>query len=289
MVRACAALVALVLSLLPLAGAQAADPQPKYWNDVQIVATMAIKVEATNQDMVADTMYRYAWLPEDKTESLIVDYQQVKVAVNKNVLLDSLLTRDKLVELKAGAKVSTPIAELPPAVQARLKAAYGTPLCKRTLDENGLEIKREVVAGPDAKLMIDNGVITNALLFHPPFYADKSKWESPLEFSMGNGGFAKGKLTYVLEPNSDPKQPVFKVYGSAALASHRQPGPVVMFAKDAAYEITGEQTYDTATKQWISGKMKVEISFRLDTEEKEIGSAAGNMDITFKRVPAEKQ
>jgi hypothetical protein len=160
------------------------------------------------------------------------------------------------------------------------------PLCKIEVDNNDKEVKRTIVAGAGAKTLVDNGLIANAVLFHPAYFTDKDEWQSDAEISMGNGGFAKGKLTYKKVPGGKGGQAV-KVTGTLSNDNFKQPGsPLVI--KDVKYVVTGEQTYDSAVKEWVSGKLTLDVAMTMTVDDKTVGTSKGTMIVTLEKPPAKK-
>jgi hypothetical protein len=99
---------------------------------------------------------------------------------------------------------------------------------------------------------------------------------------MGNGGFAKGKLTYTKTPSGKGLQSV-KVSGTLTNAGFKIPNTPVAITT-ARYVVTGEQSYDPAKRNWVSGKLTIDLLYDMSADNKPIGDAKGQMIVTFEKV-----
>jgi hypothetical protein len=136
-------------------------------------------------------------------------------------------------------------------------------------------------------LLVDNGLIAGARLFHVKFPATERQWNAPNEVSMGNGGFARGTLTYAKTGTSASGQTVVKVSGTLVNNLFQPPGksPAV---KNARYVVTGKQTYDSAAGEWTSGDLSIDLSFDLEMDGKLASSAKGVMRVSLRSPPEKK-
>jgi hypothetical protein len=173
--------------------------------------------------------------------------------------------------------------EAPEALKMMMQDCFEVPICKLKIDENSKEIKRSIVAGPGAEEILKLGQIANAMFFHPPFKAGLDKWDAEREISMGQGGYAKGKLTYE-KGKADKEGLHFKVTGTLTNDDF-QPADSPVGYKDARYVIVGEQSYDPAKKEWISGKMHIDVSFKMRAFA---ASAKGTILMQLESVPKKK-
>ena len=211
---------------------------------------------------------------------------KVKASEGEKELMNSFMSRAKFVNTQNGQTQEVPFDQAPDELKSMLKDSFEVPLCKIEVDNNDKEVKRTIVAGAGAKTLVDNGLIANAVLFHPAYFTDKDEWQSDAEISMGNGGFAKGKLTYKKVPGGKGGQAV-KVTGTLSNDNFKQPGsPLVI--KDVKYVVTGEQTYDPAVKEWVSGKLTIDVSFQIVFEDDTKVSNKGTMVMTLEKLPAKK-
>jgi hypothetical protein len=154
------------------------------------------KVDSVEQKVDATADVRYTWKNVGEERVLLLEMIKTKAVADGKTLLDTTMSREKTSNVSEGVAKEVKAADSPEGLRKFLQATFGQPLCKLQRDANGKEVKRTVVAQPEAKGIIENGMIANGLLFHPPYYPGKSEWESEREVGMGNGGFAKGKLHY---------------------------------------------------------------------------------------------
>jgi hypothetical protein len=167
-------------------------------------------------------------------------------------------------------------------MKTMLRDSFDVPLCKIQVDENGKVLKRTIVAGPGAQNLIDNGIVANCLLFHAPFLRDKNQWESDAEVSMGNGGYVKGKLNYTKAERGRGGQAV-KVNGTLTNDRFVQ-AATGLTATNTKYVVNGEQTYDPAKKEWVTGKLNIDVSFQISAAGQN-GSAKGTMVVGLNDKP----
>lgn len=249
---------------------------------VNISSTVNMDADGKKQVIDAKTALAYRWANKGTERTLSYDSTQVNVQIDAKSTLDMVMSREKVIVGSGDQKKETLFKDCPENQQKMLQDSFAVALCKLQVDANRVETKRDVVAGEGAKVMIDNGMIANAVLFHAPFFADKPEWEADREISMGNSGFAKGKLTYKRVAGKEP--PTVTVTGKLANAKHKLPtGPISIV--DANYDVTGEQTFDPAVGEWTAGKLAIEMSFDIANEAKKIGSAKGTMTQTLEYKP----
>ena len=103
---------------------------------------------------------------------------------------------------------------------------------------------------------------------------------------MGNGGCAKGRLAYQ-KTAGDQLGATVSVSGTLKNAGFEQPG-TPLTVQQAKLVVRGRQTYDLAKHEWDSGKLSMDVSFRMTVAEEIIGTAAGIMIVNFKKLPRDK-
>ncbi len=266
----------------------AADATPAATNSFKMKLVSQMTTDVLNQKMTmkGDTEVAYNWQSKGQERTLALDSVQIKVNMDGNEMMDLVSTREKLVIVQKGTTNILTAETAPNHVKKMLQHEFGTPLCRVELDRQGTEIKRQYLADKDARPQIVETMVANSLLFHPPYHPSAKEWSADKEISMGNGGFAKGKLTYT-KP-ADGKSPyVVKVTGTLMNERFPQPGTPVT-VKEARYVVTGEQTYDPALKEWVSGHHDIVVSHQLEAEGKIVGAAKGNINATFQRLPTAK-
>jgi hypothetical protein len=249
---------------------------------ISIASKVDMDIQGKVQKLDADTDLYYTWKRAGLERVLGFDSMQVKVNADGKPLMDTFMSREKFTNTDQGKTDEVPFEKAPDALKNILQDSFGVPVCKLDVDDNGKEKKRTVVAGPGAKDLIDNGTIANAVLFHPPYFRNQDEWQADAEISMGNGGYAKGKLTYKKTPGG-----AIKVSGVLANDAYKQPG-TPLTVKNARYVVSGEQTYDAAQQEWATGKFAINLSFQFVADDKAIGSAKGTMTIGFEKLPGKK-
>jgi hypothetical protein len=229
-----------------------------------------------------DTEMRYAWRVAKNARIMLLDLVTLKALENGKVIMESSMSRDRFFYGNASGTQDFNEKNAPEALKQLLQDSFGSPLYKLTTDKNGGETSRKMIAGPGAKLVTSSGVIANGLLFHPPFPADKDQWDADTELSMGNAGFTKGKLTYKKTTAAGRQQSV-SVSGNLSKEIVQEPGTQVA-VKNLTLAVEGEQTYDTRLREWVSGKLKINVSFETWKGDEKTGSTTGTMALRFERI-----
>ncbi|MDF1665920.1 MAG: hypothetical protein P1V97_29460 [Planctomycetota bacterium] len=176
------------------------------------------------------------------------------------------------------------IREIPfdksPKPQQELLKTFGKAFVKITLDGEGKESKREL-ANPSesAKTLEKEGLVANARLFHPEFSAKKA-WKAKREIAMGNGTFISGELNYEKQDKPDANgHIVVKVSGTLTKKKMVNNGIEMVNIK---YVVNGQELYDPKKKIWLSGDLKIAVTWDVKTPGGN-GTAAGTMKL--KLVP----
>jgi hypothetical protein len=250
-----------------------------------LVSELTMDIGGKTQKLNADTGLFYSLQRGDKETTLLFDAIEVKVVSEGKELMNTQMSREKLKTVKDGKTQEVARADAPPELKKMLEDSFGAPICQLVLEKNGKEIKRTVVAGPGAKSLVDNGQIANARFFHALYATGDTKWESPNEISMGNGGYAKGKLTYEKIKGAKAGQTKVKVSGRLTADSVTLPGNPLTI-KDAKYDVTGDQTYDAAVGDWVAGDLVIQVFYAMEAGGKAVGTAKGTMKVKLELLPA---
>jgi hypothetical protein len=217
-----------------------------------------------------------------------LDFFLLKAAKqNGQESVNSFMSREKTRDISKGETEEVRFEDAAEELKNRLRDSFGVPVCKLVVDKSGKEIKRTIVAGPGAKTLIENGMIANALLFHTMFPENQYQWQASSEVSMGNGCYARGKLTYLKQANGKAGQTVVKVSGILLNDSFKKPGTRLTIKK-VRYVVNGNQTYDLALREWISGKLSFKVSFLMESNDKPLGSAEGMLLVVLETLPSRK-
>jgi hypothetical protein len=251
---------------------------------VGIQAKLTMDVGEKDGSLEADGGFVYTWKREGKIRTLVVDSLEMRAVQGETELMNAKMSRSGIIDLKNGMKTETKVEDAPKQLKQMLTDIFGSPICKIELDETGKEAKRTIVAGPGAKVMIDTGMVSNALMFHPWYPPNKDEWQADLEVSAGNT-LASGKATYTKVAGGKGGQAV-KVAGTLTADGVKGPGGLII--KDGKYKVTGEQTYDPERKEWIAGKLTLDVSCKVSDGTKVVGSVKGEIVATVKMLPEKK-
>lgn len=279
--------ILLLTGLLVLCSARFATADETNHFHIKIDSTIDMEITGKKQFMSALTEFAYQWRRDGNARTLFIDSTYVKADMNGQPLAQTLMNAEKFVDTKGDKKTEILVNEANDELKKILIDSFTAPICVLTVDESGLETKRSMVAKEGAKSQVENGIIANCTMFHPPYFANKQEWERETEFSAGNGAYVKGNLLYKKGEKTAAGQKV-TFSGTLKNPGYIRPGtPLKM--ENNVYKITGEQTYDPASKEHVSGKLVVDISFDMSVSDKPLGNAKGKMNLTFThKAPASK-
>jgi len=236
----------------------------------------------------ADASFQYTWRHQGNQAELLLHRIDDTTRLGDQPVIESTRSRERF-HAQRGEQVlaDASLDNAEPPVREMLLASFDSPLCKITLDENGREVAREVTAAPAAKMVLDDGIIANARLFHGPFPAGKKTWQAPAQISMGGGRFADGTLSYTLIDRSTSSsvapQDRIPVHVAGELVGGAANGPA---GQDrVTYRLDGTQIYDRTLGRWISGEFDVSMTSEIGAEGQKI-TAAGTTKIEMAMVPA---
>jgi hypothetical protein len=264
----------------------AADPERRHSFKFTLVSELAMDVAGQKQKIEADTDLRYTWKQNGEERVLSFDSSRVKANADGKEMLAFYMSREKFATRQEGKTEVVPLDKATPELKRALEDSYGVPLCVVHVDNDGKEFKRDIVAKPGAKDVIDQGLIANAMLFHPPFLTSEKEWTAPAEISMGNGGFAKGDLKYQKAAAEERGQKVI-VTGTLSNDGSRPPNsPVSM--RVAKYVVHGEQTYDPGKREWVAGKLTMDVSYKMEFDGNPVGGAKGTIVANLNELPPQK-
>ncbi|MGV3608690.1 MAG: hypothetical protein ACO1RA_19965 [Planctomycetaceae bacterium] len=277
----------VLVGLLVLSGTRSATADETQHFQINIDSTIDMEITGKKQNVTALTELAYQWRKDAKGRTLFLDSTFVKAEMNGQPLMNTLTNAEKFMETKGDKKTEILINDANDELKKILVDSYTAPICVLAVDASGAETERTIVAKEGAKSQIDNGIVANCTMFHPPYFADKQEWDRQTEFSAGNGAYVTGNLLYKKGKKTAAGQKV-TFSGTLTNPGYLRPGtPLKM--ENNVYKITGEQTYDPASKEYVSGKLVIDVSFDLSVSDKAIGNAKGKMNLTFNRKePAKK-
>jgi hypothetical protein len=253
---------------------------------VKIESKMDMEIQGNKQKLDAYTELRYTWKRSGRERALSLESALVQVKIDGKEIMNNFMSRAKFSNTEQGKTKEVPFEDANEELKKILRDSFDVPVCKLQVDENGKEVKRTIVAGPGAKALIDNGMIANAVLFHSPFPRDQNEWQADAEVSMGQGGYVKGKLAYKKTTGAKAGQSV-KVSGTLTNEGFKQQDTALTIKK-VNYIVSGEQTYDPAQQEWVSGKLAMDVSFQMATDQAAVGSVKGIMVVSFAKTAGKK-
>lgn len=263
----------------------AIEPPQNHSFKLTIEGDILVSGDGVKEKIDADTVLRYTWTKEGNHRSLALDSLQVKATGNGKTMIDSFMSREKFVNSTEGGTDEIMAESAPAELKEMLVDSFGETVCKLEVDSDLKEIKREVTAKGGAKTLIDQGMIANGILFHPPHYQNKNEWNSPAEISMGNGGYVTGDLTYEKTEESDGVKR-YSVTGTLTNPGLKLPGKPIEI-KNATYVVKGEQSFDMGKNEWQKGRWVIDVSYDLNSGGKVVAETTGEMIIGFELVPKE--
>ena len=161
----------------------------------------------------------------------------------------------------------------------QIMLSFDTPILTRTVDPNGKEIGRKILAeGPLAKLHVE--MVDTIFSIHVPFPEKERTWTTLARLAMGQGNSAAGTLKFEkVGPPAGPNSPV-KVKVSGELAATATGGQLKI--KNSRYSVNGEQTYDPVSKGWTAAHWVIDISLELvDAQDKPLSGSKGKLDLVM--------
>jgi len=276
---------ALLLSISLSGAAEPKDPVSNSFKYV-LVSKLEQTIQEKKQKIEAETEIGYTWKSSDREKTLHWNSVKIKASADGKEVMNSFASAEKWVNIERGEATEVGIDDAPEKLKQMLKDSFTAPLCTIQIDENGKEVKRKLVAGPGAKEWVDNGVFENSLVFHPPFMRDQDKWEAPMAIPTGLAGSIKGDVTYK-KLDADKKRVKVSVAGELTADSVDVPGKGFSL-NNAKYVIKGEQVFDLTQREWVSGKLTIEVSFELFAGKKQISTATGTIEANMEMLPEKR-
>ena len=197
MINRLLAIIAIVASIA--SAARADDKSKPVRRTFEITLDAVIDTEAMNKKdrMLNDTRLRYAYERTGAEVVLSLEEIELKSVINEKPTLDAFMSRSRFHVNQNGSVKDFTAESADEKLKTMLRDSFGPPLVKFTFDDAGNESKRIQVAGPGAQGILNKELIANVRCFHTAFYADKIKWDAPIEIGGGTGGATvAGVLTY---------------------------------------------------------------------------------------------
>lgn len=237
----------------------------------------------------AHTLFAYAWRWRGNEAELRLRCMEVRTAVDGQPMMESTMSGSHFYLQQGGQTMDTTFENANPQLRQVLQDCFRTPMCRVLVDNDGRELERTITAGPAARPVVETGIIANARLFHGPFPAAQNTWQAAGEMAMGNGGYARGNLTY--ETLGTPAAPGDE---SANLVEVKVSGTLtgdvkldVSEIKNAVYKVEGTQVYSKRLREWVSGALVVRLSFETHALGKKVTNT-GTVQLAMKLVSSQE-
>lgn len=242
---------------------------------------LVMDVGGKKQKINADTEIHYSWKRKAREKTLSFDLIGLRVVLDDKEVNKTTMAREKIANIVNGEKKEIAFDDAPPELQTLMRDTFGTPICTLDFDELGKETKRTILARAGAKTLLENGQIANALIFHPPYFKDKAKWDARCEISMGNGNYVSGPLTYERANKAND----FAVRGILENKGAKLPGAT---AKEIRYDVKGTLRYDPKLEEWSSAKYTIDVIMNIVVANDQEARAKGAIAIEFELLPKKK-
>lgn len=275
----------VLLGALPAAAETSA---PKRSFRVTIDSTMILTGGEVEQTIKADTTMLYSRQRVGQTVTVWFDEMAVRAVSDGQVIVDTRMNRDRVVLVDNGVTREVLADEAPAEVRQQLRDSFGGPLCEMTVDEDGIEGEARILAGPGAKSLVDNGLISGTRLFHVRFPAEARQWDSANEVSMGSGAYARGTLHYEKVGPAAGGRTLVRVSGvlthddsKVSGTGGSSTGPSM---RNVRYVVTGEQVYDHTNREWATGSLVMQIQLEYYSGEELLRHCHGTMSVQLETL-----
>jgi hypothetical protein len=248
-------------------------------------ARLTVSGDGLEQEVNADAAVDYTWKRDGKVRTLVLESFMMKAVVDGEEMMNAKMSRAGASITKAGQKIDIKFEDAPEDKKKILTDMFGSPICKIELDAIGREVNRTVVADRGLPAMLDNGAIANCTMFHPWYAPDQDEWKAYIGISTVES-VAKGTVTYKKAPGGKAGLQLVMLKGTLTDDDHTdRHGNTII---DRKYTVAGEQTYDTTREEWVTGRVTMDIYFKLARNDKELGTAKGTATATFEMLPEKR-
>jgi hypothetical protein len=227
------------------------------------------------QPLETSTRMRYSVTPGEGGEEVAIRELALTVSSEGKTISDVSLSRREA-SFKQGDQRADKLTydRAPKELKATLDQ-FDKPMARYRAGGGADETARELLV-PESSSFVENGIVDNTRLFHPPYPADRSAWEAPARLSMGEGQFAAGTLHY--EKAGAGPGGAERVKVSGELKPQIKPGGDI---RDGSYKVSGEQFYDPGRGVWASGRLTIDVTLELQSEGHATGTASGTMELNL--------
>ncbi len=225
------------------------------------------------QPLETATRMRYSLTPVENGQEVTIRGLALTVSSEGKVISEVQLSRAEAKFQQGDQKPDTVTFERAPKELKATLSQFNEPMARIETDANGAETSRVILVEKESTF-VENGIVDNTRLFHPPFPAGRETWDAPCRLSMGEGQFASGNLTY-RNIGTGPDGTV-QVSVAGELKPVLRPGGDI---RDGSYKVTGEQLFDPARNAWVSGRWTIDVLLNMQAEGQATGTANGTMEL----------
>ena len=206
----------------------------------------------------------------------------VRAKIDGKTQMDTKMSREKFVDRSRGAEMATSLEEAPAPLRRILEDSFGVPICPLSTNAQK-NWKIELVAGPGASMLTQQGMVENALMFHPRYEPEAKIWKHVGKMSVGHDCFSEGELT--LQRNGmEGSRTTVAMSGLLQREAFPLPNGVGKLV-DISHDVQGELVYDAKLKEWVSGALTLKVSFGMDIRGAGgVAKNSGTMKLRFKRL-----
>ncbi len=251
-----------------------ADRNTTHYYRMRILGDAEANVEGIRERIQANSFICYSWGVQGNRRVLEVQSIGTKVKKGEDAVTGGTQSSHGVSFFADDNIKQVSIKYAPEVLQEFLRASFDVPLCELTIDNRKAESGRRILASENARKLLVDGTIQNAVLFHAHVDVLEQQWSAPTVVNSGQGWLIAGTLNYkrILE---NKNLVTCRVSGTCAKDVIDQPNAPILI-KDVKYSISGSQTYDSQLGEWVSGKLKMVYSNRaVERNDLEIGSVVG--------------
>ena len=233
---------------------------------------------AADNKLATKTEIHYRCISRGELLAMYQVSHYFKRSIDGNLMEESTATRDKLVKTTPDGTQVILVSNAKQEFRDYIAAVFEQPVCVLTLDSDGKAGKVTIPESPASKSPETADLAKNLQFFHTQFPAAKDKWEQERAFSFGLE-HPSGTLTYEKRKPAEDAPNIIPVAVSGALSA-------TLAGKNGdklsvTYTLSGEQRYDIAAKQWLSGKLELKFTSDADPANKIPGGYSGTATVTL--------
>ncbi len=251
------------------------NPEPAYVLTIESEGTMHTP-PSTDNKLTTKTEIHYRCIARGELLAMYQVSHYSKRSMDGKLLEESTATKDKLIRTTPKERTELTVANAKQEFRDYVAAVFEQPVCVLTLDADGKPEKVTIPESPASKAPETQELASNLQFFHAPFPASKDRWEQERKLSFGLD-HPSGTLSYEKRAPAADKPDLIPVAVSGSLT-------FVLAGKNGdkltiTYTLSGEQIYDRAAKQWVSGKHELKFTSAAEPGNKIAGEYTGTATI----------